>query len=473
MSLLMPDLSLGDRVLRIADTQGSPTADELRRVCAAGSQDAVLRALGEAALADAASEARGQPPADAPELTATAWEALMRSAPPQARQASAELLALVPAPDGHPQLFKPVNGTTHGSAHPAAEGAVPVRLSGDQLVTVSKRWARTQLPGPAAHPAMPLAKVWAERQCLWVDSRESRILPAAFAAGFVPLRPSHDSALTLWPQGQQQGTSPNVAASPVLRLAVEIGCGIPYEARTDGTVLLPPLTVADLLAMLYPNPIRTAAWRRNRWERMASSLRGLERMCSAADPQRRPAFEILSTPGARPDLEDEVRLAIHAPTGDSGPRLPRDAMRSLGRGYGRGLWLMVSAARCWDRLIARKGELPSPVTRGAPAKSMRRLPAVGVDEIVAMCRWPGGPKPLTPAAVSRARSAAAATLETLADSGWLTLASAQGWHGAHSELVGPERSAVGVARSAPVRILPAPWWTKAGTEAPPAPQHTR
>ena len=40
MSLLMPDISLGDRVLRIADTQGSPTADELRRVCAAGSQDA-------------------------------------------------------------------------------------------------------------------------------------------------------------------------------------------------------------------------------------------------------------------------------------------------------------------------------------------------------------------------------------------------------------------------------------------------
>ena len=469
MSLLMPDLSLGDRVLRIADTQGSPTADELRRVCAAGSQDAVLRALGEAALADAASEARGQPPADAPELTATAWEALMRSAPPQARQASAELLALVPAPDGHPQLFKPVNG----SAHPAEEGAVPVRLSGDQLVTVSKRWARTQLPGPAAHPAMPLAKVWAERQCLWVDSRESRILPAAFAAGFVPLRPSHDSALTLWPQGQQQGTSPNVAASPVLRLAIEVGCGISYEARTDGTVLLPPLTVADLLAMLYPPPIRTAAWRRNRWERMASSLRGLERMCSAADPQRRPAFEILSAPGARPDLEDEVRLAIHAPTGDSGPRLPRDAMRSLGRGYGRGLWLLVSAARCWDRLIASKGELPSPVTRGAPAKSMRRLPAVGVDEIVAMCRWPGGPKPLTPAAVSRARSAAAATLETLADAGWLTLVSAQGWHGAHSALVGPERSAVGVARSAPVRILPAPWWTKAGTEAPPVPQHTR
>ena len=67
MSLSMPNLSLGDRVLRIADTQGSSTAEELRRVCAAGSQDAVLRALGEAALADAASEARGLPPTDAPE----------------------------------------------------------------------------------------------------------------------------------------------------------------------------------------------------------------------------------------------------------------------------------------------------------------------------------------------------------------------------------------------------------------------
>ena len=110
-----------------------------------------------------------------------------------------------------------------------------------------------------------------------------------------------------------------MAASPVLRLAVEIGCGIPYEARTDGTVLLPPLTVADLLAMLYPPPIRTAAWRRNRWERVASALRGLERMCSAADPQRRPAFEILSSPGATPDPEDEVHLAVHAPTGDNGP----------------------------------------------------------------------------------------------------------------------------------------------------------
>ncbi|MYA40495.1 MAG: hypothetical protein F4Z31_01700 [Gemmatimonadetes bacterium] len=185
-------------------------------------------------------------------------------------------------------------------------------------------------------------------------------------------------------------------------------------------------------------------------------------------------------PDEAPELDDEVRLAVNTSTRGNGPRLPRDAVRVLGRGYGRGLWLTVSAARCWDRLIAQRGEIPSPVTtRGNPAKSTRRLPLVGIDEIVTMCRWPHSEHP-GPAAVSRARSSAAKTLEMLADSGWLTIVSERGWHGAHSSRVGSECSAAGVARIKPVRIVPAPWWADAvkkghqkGVSVPPLPRHTR
>ena len=463
----MASLPLEERLLRKSENRASPTVEQLRRVCARGTSDAVLRALGQAALADAAHEAQSRAFDDAPELTERAWATLIRSAPQQARQASAQLLALVPAPDNQPQLFEP-NGATHGG--PALD-AVDVQLSGDQLVAVSQRWAQARLPNTTEHPAQPLAKVWARQQCLWIDERKSRILPAAFAAGFVALHQAQDSALTLWPVGSQ-GSSPNVAASPVVRLAIEIGCGIPYDARSDGTILLPALTVDQLLAMLYRPPLRPPAWRRNRWGRVAAALRRLERMCSVADPQRRPAIEILSIPSASPAPEDEVRLAVNTPTSSNGPRLPRDAMRTLGRDYGRGLWLMVGAARCWDRIIARKGKVPSPVRGGKPAASMAWLPTVGVDDLVTLCRWPG-PTSSVPAAVSRARSAAAVTLEKLADSGWLTVASADGWHGAHSELVGPERSAVGVARSQPVQVLPAPWWCRANSTVPSAPGSSR
>ena len=470
----MPGLALEKRLLHISNNRASPPVDELRRVCVKGSPDAVLRALGEAALADAASEAQGRPTGDAPELTRTAWEALVRSAPQQACQASAQLLALVPGPDSQPQLFEPSNGAVRdGSAPWTGEALVPAHLTGAHLVAVSQQWAQARSSSPVAHPAMPLARVWAERQCMWIDYRESRILPAAFAAGFVALNAAQDPEMTLWPVGPQ-GTSPNVAGSPLVRLAIEIGCGIPYGARSDDTVLLPPLTVTELLAMLYPPPLRPPAWRRNRWGRVLGALRRLERMCSAGDPERRPVVEILSGPGTSPAPDDEVRLAVNTPTRDNGPRLPRDAVCSLGRGYGRGLWLVVSAARCWDRLIARRGKIPSPARRGKPAASMGRLPTVSIDEMVAMCRWPtsGPPAPVAPAAVSRARSAAAATAEALANSGWLTLASEQGWHGAHSGCVGPNRSAAGVVRSTPVRIVPAPWWTDANRAAPPVPRHS-
>lgn len=464
---LMASLRLEDRLLRKSDSRANPMVEQLRRVCARGSPDAVLRALGEMAIADAANEARGSAPDDAPELTETAWAALIRSAPKPARQASAHLLALVPGLDSQPQLFEPVNGTApEGLAHTTA---MPVQLSGTQLKEVSRRWAQARLPNTAEHPALPLARVWAQQQCLWIDQRKSRILPAMFAAGFVALQ--QDSELTLWPVGSQ-GSSPNVAGSPVVRLAIEIGCGIPYDARSDNTVLLPPLTVDDLLAMLYPPPLRPAAWRRNRWGRITAALRRLERMCSVGDPQRRPAIEILSIPGATPAPDDEVRLAVNTPTRENGPRLPRDAMRTLGRDYGRGLWLVVSSARCWDRLIARNGKVPAPARGGKPTASMAWLPTVGVDDLVSMCRWPG-PAPSVPAAVSRARSAAATTLETLADAGWLTVASAHGWHGSHSRLVGSKRSAAGAARSLPVQVLPAPWWRQDNATAPPAPRQSR
>ena len=309
---------------------------------------------------------------------------------------------------------------------------------------------------------------------MWIDDRESRILPAAFASGFADLHPEQCPDPTLWPQGQH-GASPNAAADVAMRLAIEFGCATPYEARSTDSVLLPPLTVADVLAMLYPPPLRTPGWRRNRWGRAAAGLRKLERVRAASDPERRPTVEILNMPETAPDLDDEIRLAIHTPTLENGPRLPRDAVRVLGRSYGRGLWLMVGAARCWDRLIARKGELPSPVIRRKPAQSLSRLPTVGIDEIVTMCRWPHNERP-GPAAVSRARSSAAVTLETLADSGWLTIASEHGWHGVHSELVGTKRSAAGVVRVAPVRIMPAPWWVtalKGSVTVPPPPRHPR
>ena len=472
VALMAASLRLEERLARKSDSRASPTVEQLRRVCAKGSPDAVLRALGDMALADAASEAHVRAPDDAPELTETAWAALMRSAPQQARQASAQLLAFVPGLDSQPQLFEPVNGTAReGPALKAAETIVPVQLSGTQLKEVSQRWAQARTPNTAEHPALPLAKVWAQRQCLWIDDRESRILPAMFAAGFVALHPSQDSEPTLWPVGSR-GSSPNVAASPAVRLAIEIGCGIPYDARSDGTVLLAPLTVDQLLAMLYTDPLRPSAWRRNRWGRISAGLRQLERVCSVADPERRPAIEILSIPGANAGPDDKVRLAVNTPSRDNGPRLPREAMRSLGRGYGRGLWLMVSAARCWDRLIARQGKVPSPVRSRKPTKSMTWLPTVGVDDLVTMCRWPG-PASSVPAAVSRARSAAATTLEALADAGWLTVASSHGWHGAHSDLVGPARSAAGVARSQPVQVLPAPWWCRDSVTAPPAPRQPR
>lgn len=471
VATMPPSELLEDRLLRISDNNRSSTVDQLRRICATGSPGAVLRALGEAALADGAREAQRRPPSESPELTETAWSALIRSAPQPACRSAAKLLALVPLrPNNQQQLFKPVNGSeSHGD-----EAAVPTLLSGEQLVEVSRRWAQASAATDVEHPALPLAQVWAERQCVWIDERESRILPAAFAAGFADLHPQRGPDPMLWPRGQH-GASPNVAGDVAMRLAIEIGCATPYEARSNDTVLLPPLTVADVLAMLYPPPLRTAAWRRNRWGRAAAGLRRLERVRAASDPEQRPAIEILSMPEAAPELDDEVLLAINTPTLENGPRLPRDAVRILGRSYGRGLWLMVGAARCWDRLIARKGELPQPVSRRKPTQSMSRLPTVGIDEIVTMCRWPHTDRP-GPAAVSRARSSAAATLETLADSGWLTIASERGWHGAHSELVGTKRSAAGVARVAPVRIMPAPWWVRALKDrvaVPPAPQHSR
>ena len=247
---------LEERLLRKSDSRATPMVEQLRRVCARGNPDAVLRALGEVALADAAIEARGRPPDDAPELTETAWDALMRSAPSQARQASAHLLALVPGLDSQPQLFEPVNGTAReGPALEAVETAVPVQLSGSQLKEVSKRWAaQARLPNMAEHPALPLAKAWARQQCLWIDQRESRILPAMFAAGFVALHQSQDSALTLWPVGSQ-GSSPNVAGSPAVRLAIEIGCGIPYDTRSDSTVLLPPTDGGQPLGDVVPAPL--------------------------------------------------------------------------------------------------------------------------------------------------------------------------------------------------------------------------
>ena len=468
----MAGLPLEERLLRKSDNRASPTVEQLRRVSARGNPDAVLRALGEVALACAAQETQSRAPDNPPELTEPAWTTLVRSAPQQARQASAQLLALVPGHGSQPELFEAVNGTARsGPTLHTVETAVLDQLSGDQLGKVSKRWAQGRLPNTAEHPALPLAMTWAQQQCLWVDERESRILPAAFAAGFVALRPAQVSELTLWPVGLQ-GSSPNVAASPDVRLAIEIGCGIPYETRSDSTVLLPPLTVDKLLAMLYSEPLRPAAWRRNRWGRVVAALRRLERMCSVADPQRRPALEIVSMPDDAPEPGDEVRLAVNTPTRDNGPRLPRDAMRLLGRGYGRGLWLMVGAARCWDRLIAKQGKVPSPVRGGKPTAAMTWLPTVGLDDLVTMCRWPGASSSV-PAAVSRARSAAAATLEALADAGWVTIASAEGWHGAHSDLVGQGAPARGVVRSGPVQILPAPWWCRDKGVAPPPPRHSR
>lgn len=214
---------------------------------------------------------------------------------------------------------------------------------------------------------------------------QNRILPG-FALGVDPPR---SPIMAVWQLGSERQENASHVVPIEQRIFVEALLASREEARKDGGLVEYPMTLADFLARIYPNPIHP-----KRRPSRSRYIPAIERAAAVLASFRIERFDertglwgrhrvvdipVLPTWTRRPE-EDEIRIRVDLPAGSHvGPQVSDQL----------GLW-SVKSKPCWNAMIALPfmwgvpGHTLVQPKRGywARSKERSRYPVLSPEEIV-------------------------------------------------------------------------------------------